>query len=121
VTATTTTTPPPQRLPGLAAAAILETGGIAPIQCRAHEAAALVDLDLHRCPVLCPPPARSPPQVIIGFTTLVVLGLVGIIVYATLNPNQSIFTVPDAVIPSIPGVTTPSSTPQATPSPTAAR
>lgn len=29
-------------------------------------------------------------KVIIAFTTLIVLGLVGIIVYATLNPNQSV-------------------------------
>ena len=38
-------------------------------------------------------------QAIIAFTTLVVLALVGIIAYATLNPGQKLFNVPDVVIP----------------------
>ena len=57
-------------------------------------------------------------QIIIAFTFLIVCGLVGIIVYATLNPNQKIFNVPDALKPAIPGVTVSSSfTPSPTPSP----
>ena len=55
---------------------------------------------------------------IIAFTFLIVVALVGIIVYATLNPNQKIFNVPDAVKPNIPGVTVSySPTPAATPTP----
>lgn len=57
---------------------------------------------------------------IIAFTFLIVVALVGIIVYATLNPNQKIFNVPDAVKPNIPGVTvsfsvSPGATPTASP------
>lgn len=55
-------------------------------------------------------------KVIIAFTFLVLAGVVGIIVYATLNPNQKIFNVPDAVKPSIPGVTE-SVSPTPSPSP----
>lgn len=80
-----------------------------------------------RAPPLCVPPmltlarphpSLNVPQIIIAFTFLIVVGLVGIIVYATLNPNQKIFNVPDAIKPTIPGVTvsqtqTPSPTPTA--------
>lgn len=53
-------------------------------------------------------------KVIIAFTFLVVMGIVGIIVYASLNPSQKIFNVPDAaIIPPV--LTTP--TPSASPSP----
>ena len=38
-------------------------------------------------------------RAIIAFTTLLVLGLAGIIVYATLNPGQTTFNVPDAAKP----------------------
>jgi len=51
-------------------------------------------------------------KVIIAFTFLIVMGIVGIIVYATLNPNQKIFNVPDNVIPP---VTTPTPSPAASP------
>jgi SNARE protein len=54
-------------------------------------------------------------KMIIAFTFLVVVGLAGIIVYASLNPNQKIFNVPDAVKPALPG--TDSGTPAASPSP----
>ena len=33
-------------------------------------------------------------KIIIGFTVLIVVGIVGIIIYAALNPNQNIFNVP---------------------------
>lgn len=55
-------------------------------------------------------------KIIIAFATLIVLGIVGIIIYATLNPNQKFFNVPDAVKPT----ELFSSTPTATPQPTAA-
>lgn len=53
-------------------------------------------------------------KVIIAFTALLVLGIVGIVVYAALNPNQTLFNVPDVVTPPT-SFTTP------TPSPSAAR
>lgn len=37
-------------------------------------------------------------KVIIAFTALILLGIVGIIIYATLNPDQTVFSVPDAAI-----------------------
>lgn len=39
-------------------------------------------------------------KVIIAFTTLLVLGIVGIIVYTQLNPDQTTFSVPDVLNPS---------------------
>lgn len=56
-------------------------------------------------------------KVIIAFTALLVLGLAGIIIYASLNPNQKLFSVPDAAKPSVPGVTTSSTAVSPTPSP----
>lgn len=41
-------------------------------------------------------------KVFIAMTALVVLGLAGIIIYATMKPGQSTFTVPDAVKPPLP-------------------
>lgn len=60
-------------------------------------------------------------KVIIAFVFLIVAGVVGIIVYSTLNPDQKIFSVPDAVKPDIPGITNAilgaSTTPSPSPSP----
>jgi hypothetical protein len=61
-----------------------------------------------------------PLQVIIAFTFLVICGIVGIIVYSTLNPNQKIFNVPDAAKPAIPGVSV-SNSPTPSPSPVTVR
>lgn len=55
-------------------------------------------------------------KVIIALTFLILCGVVGIIVYATLNPNQKIFSVPDAIKPDIPGVTSPTPSPRPSPS-----
>lgn len=52
-------------------------------------------------------------KIIIAFTFLIVCGIVGIIVYASLNPSQKIFNVPDAVIP--PSIFSPTSSPAVTP------
>ena len=38
-------------------------------------------------------------KVIIAFTFLIVCGIVGIVVYAALNPNQQIFNVPSSLSP----------------------
>jgi len=57
-------------------------------------------------------------KVVIAFATLLVLAIVGIIVYAALNPGQNFFKVPDVIIPPIVTVTpTPSasSTPSVSP------
>lgn len=40
-------------------------------------------------------------KVVIAFAFLLVVGLVGIVVYAALNPNQKIFSVPSAVQPNV--------------------
>jgi Sec20 len=51
-------------------------------------------------------------KAILAFAFLLVAGIVGVIIYATLNPNQSIFNVPSgAIIPPIPGISTPSPSP----------
>ena len=52
-------------------------------------------------------------KIVIAFATLLVLAIVGIIVYAALNPNQNFFKVPDVLIPPI---VTPTPTPSSTPS-----
>lgn len=51
-------------------------------------------------------------KVVIAFATLLVLAVVGIIVYAVMNPNQKIFNVPDVVKPAL----SPTASPTATPS-----
>jgi hypothetical protein len=53
-------------------------------------------------------------KIVIAFAALLLLGIVGIVVYAALNPGQKLFNVPAAVIPPI---VTPTPTPSATPSP----
>lgn len=53
-------------------------------------------------------------KVIIAFATLLVLAILGIVIYAALNPNQNIFNVPSAVVPPI---VTSTSTPSVSPSP----
>ena len=40
-------------------------------------------------------------KVIIAFATLLVLAILGIVIYAALNPNQNIFNVPSVVVPPI--------------------
>jgi len=57
-------------------------------------------------------------KIVIAFAALLLLGIVGIVVYAALNPGQKLFNVPAAVIPPI---VTPTPTPSATPSPHARR
>jgi SNARE protein len=44
----------------------------------------------------------STDRVILFFTCLVVCGVAGIIIYATVNPNQDEFLVPDVVKPPNP-------------------
>jgi hypothetical protein len=53
-------------------------------------------------------------KVIIAFATLLVLAILGIVIYAALNPNQNIFNVPSVVVPPI---VTSTSTPSVSPSP----
>jgi hypothetical protein len=53
-------------------------------------------------------------KVIIAFATLLVLAILGIVIYAALNPNQSIFNVPSVVVPPI---VTSTATPSVSPSP----
>jgi hypothetical protein len=53
-------------------------------------------------------------KVIIAFATLLVLAILGIVIYAALNPNQSIFNVPSVVVPPI---VTSTATPSVLPSP----
>ena len=53
-------------------------------------------------------------KVVIAFATLLVLGIVGIIIYAALNPGQNLFAVPSVVIPPI---VTPSPTPSVSATP----
>ena len=57
-------------------------------------------------------------KIVIAFAALLLLGIVGIVVYAALNPGQKLFNVPAAVIPPI---VTPTPTPSVTPSPHARR
>ena len=53
-------------------------------------------------------------KVIIAFATLLVLAILGIVIYAALNPNQNIFNVPSVVVPPI---VTSTATPSVSPSP----
>jgi len=53
-------------------------------------------------------------KVIIAFATLLVLAILGIVIYAALNPNQSIFNVPSVVVPPI---VTSTATPSVLPTP----
>jgi len=53
-------------------------------------------------------------KVIIAFATLLVLAILGIIIYAALNPNQNIFNVPSVVVPPI---VTSTATPSVSPTP----
>jgi len=40
-------------------------------------------------------------KVIIAFTALIFLGIIGIIIFATVQPNQHAFNVPDVLKPPI--------------------
>lgn len=53
-------------------------------------------------------------KVIIAFATLLVLAILGIVIYAALNPNQNIFNVPSVVVPPI---ITSTATPSVSPTP----
>lgn len=87
-----------------------------------RRAGGCVSIGMRIIPAVAPPrslfPLLARAQVIIAFTFLVICGIVGIIVYSTLNPNQKIFNVPDAAKPAIPGVSV-SYSPTASPSPAA--
>lgn len=58
------------------------------------------ELDLSRLLITRFVKRMATDKIIIAFATLIVLGIVGIIIYATLNPDQKLFNVPDAVKPT---------------------
>lgn len=58
------------------------------------------ELDLSRLLITRFVKRMATDKIMIAFATLLVLGIVGIIIYATVNPDQEYFNVPDAVKPS---------------------
>ncbi len=44
-------------------------------------------------------------KVVIAFATLLILGIVGIVTYSVLNPDQQVFNVPDVVKPNTAALT----------------